>query len=437
MVNIALKFLVQLWAAIGEMSPYLLFGFLMAGLLSVLIAQETVERHIGRRGVASVFKASAFGIALPLCSCGAIPVGMSLRKHGASKDAAIAFLMSTPQTGVDNIMITFSMLGPLFAVIRPVAALLLGIAGGILSFLFGEKEARAVGSNGAPVKAARCMEECCAPAGGCFTDGKIARALRYGLVILPGDIGGYLLLGLVIAAVITTLIPANFFTPYLGSGLLPMLVMMAVGVPMYVCSSASVPMAAAFIHAGVSPGAALVFLMTGPATNAAAITTIWKVLGRRSIIIYLLTTALGVLGFGALLDLFFTGSGHHMPMAMPWMMPHYVNDISGVLLLAVLANALLKKKKTAGARTCSVEPDAVVQEIEFAISGMTCSHCVENVTRALAETAGVSSVNVELSPGRAVVKGTELDLSKLSSAVEQLGYRIEQASSAEAAVSRR
>lgn len=435
MSNIAIKFLMQFRVAVGEMSPYLLFGFLMAGLLSVAVSQERVEQHIGRRGLMSIFKASMFGVPLPLCSCGVIPVGMSLRKHGASKDATVAFLISTPQTGVDSIMVTLSMLGPVFAIIRPIAALLTGMAGGILTMFFGDK----ANGNGAAEQpaAVKCEDACCAPAGSGLAGNKIARAIKYGFVILPADIGRFLFAGLIIAAVISTIVPPDFFKAHLGVGIVPMLVMIAIGIPMYVCSSASVPVAAALMHAGISPGAALAFLMSGPATNAATITTIWKVLGRRTAVLYLFSIAAGALGFGMLLDLFALRTLHHMTMSMPWMMPQFVNDASGVFLLALLVPSLIRKKSVSVSKACRVESEgAPASEIELAISGMSCSHCVENVTRAILESGGVSSVNVELNPGRAVIKGAGLDVAALASAIEQLGYKVAQPETAGASTPR-
>jgi uncharacterized protein len=209
----------------------------------------------------------------------------------------------------------------------------------------------------------------------------------------------------------------------------PMLIMMAIGIPMYVCSSASVPVAMALIHAGISPGAALVFLMTGPATNAATITTIWKVLGKRTAIIYLLAIAIGALVFGLILDMFAINVRHNMDMSSHFMIPPIVSTISAVVLLGILAQSFINKRRSSRmSKTCGISPaatDETIEEIQFRISGMTCSHCVENVTRALAESAGVKSVNVDLAKGSAVIRGVSLDQDALATSVEQLGYTVE------------
>jgi uncharacterized membrane protein YraQ (UPF0718 family) len=328
--------LTDFWGTAAEMSPYLLFGFLVAGILSMLVSQGVVERHLGGRGIWPVLKASLFGVPLPLCSCGVIPVSMSLHKHGAGKGSTIAFLISTPQTGVDSIFVTFSLLGPVFAIFRPIAAFVTGIIGGVLVDLFNP-----VPREGQPVPA-KCTDECCGGA----ENRKIARGLKFAFVTLPRDIGGAMLVGLVIAAFISVFVPRDYFAEKLGTGIFAMLVMMALGIPMYVCATASVPIAAALILKGLTPGAALVFLMTGPATNAATFATIWKILGRATAIIYLATIAGCSLVSGILLDYIVGGIksetvGHYHG----WMLPPLVKNISAVVLLAILIFALLTRKK--------------------------------------------------------------------------------------------
>lgn len=320
-----------------EMSPYLLFGFFMAGLLSVLLSPRLVEKHLGGRGIWPLVKASLFGIPLPLCSCSVIPVSMSLYKHGASKGSTIAFLLSTPQTGVDSIFVTLSLLGPIFAIFRPLAALVTGVVGGILADVIDRPSA------GKALLATKCADECCSGSG---KNGKLLRVLKYGFVTLPRDIGKPLLVGLVVASVISALVPDGFFAEKLGTGFLAMVVMMVVGIPMYVCATASVPIAAALILKGLTPGAALVFLMTGPATNAAGLATIWKALGARTAIVYLLAVAGCALLGGILLD-FITGD---VNIAVAWqadlMLPPAIKYISTVVLLAILAFAFWRARKT-------------------------------------------------------------------------------------------
>lgn len=319
----------EFWGTIAEMSPYLLFGFFMAGLLSVLVSREFVSRHLGGRGLWPVIKAAFLGVPLPLCSCSVIPVSMSLHQRGASRAATTAFLLSTPQTGVDSIFVTYSLLGPVMAIYRPLAAFITGVIGGGVT-------AGLVPVGPISDKAGKTDSCCC----GNKERPSWRAGFHHGFVTLPRDIGKPLLLGLVLAAGLSVVVPEGFFADTLGTGVGAMLIMMLLGIPLYVCATASVPVAAALILKGITPGAALVFLVTGPATNAAGLVTLWKTLGRRTALIYLSTVALGALAGGLLFDALVAQwsldpSTHSHTMSHPWW-----EQGAGVLLLCVLTNAM-------------------------------------------------------------------------------------------------
>ena len=335
MTGFAKSIAIDFWVTVVEMSPYLLFGFLVAGILSVLVSQRVVERHLGGKGIWPLVKASLFGVPLPLCSCGVIPVSMSLHKHGASKGSAISFLLSTPQTGADSILVTLSLLGPLFAVFRPLAAFVTGIIGGTLINVF-DKEQENKGQ-----KPQECTEQSCCGS----QNKKILRGLKYGFVTLPRDISKALMVGLIIAAVISALVPEGYFADKLGPGILQMVVMMFLGIPVYVCATASVPIAATLISIGLTPGAAIVFLMTGPATNAASFITIWKTLGSKTAITYLFTVAGCALLSGILLNYIAGGVDFEIITRPGWMLPSAIKYASAVILIAVLAVGAISKKK--------------------------------------------------------------------------------------------
>lgn len=335
MADFIITIVKEFWATVAEMSPYLLFGFFVAGVLSVLVSQRFVEKHLGGRGLWPLLKASVLGVPLPLCSCGVIPVSMSLRKHGASKGSTIAFLLSTPQTGVDSIFVTLSLLGPIFAIFRPVAALITGLIGGTLVEVFGQSKA---GLNSPPEK---CTDECCSD----VKTSRMRKGLKYGFVTLPRDIGKAMLVGLLIAAFISALVPDGYFAEKLGTGIFPLIAMMFLGIPVYVCATASVPVAAALIMKGLSPGAALVFLMTGPATNAASFATIWKVLGKTTAVLYLATVAGCALMSGILLDYAESGMDIEVATHYGWMLPNIVKYVSALVLFAVLGFALFHRPK--------------------------------------------------------------------------------------------
>jgi len=333
----------QSWLVLGQMAPYLLLGFLIAGILSVAIPASWVERWLGRPGMMPVLTASVIGVPLPLCSCGVIPVGASIRRHGASRAATASFLLSTPQTGVDSVLVTYGMMGPVLAVFRPVVALLTGLIGGAMVLLIGERE-KIDALVGEPAdeqqpgdtqstaqqtaESSCCATKCCSesPAGPsadpveqttCCHDGPgenaLIRVLRYGFVTLPRDLANSLLIGVLLAGLIAALVPPGEFREYFGGGLLSILVMMAAAIPVYVCATASVPLAVGLIYAGVSPGAALAFLIAGPATNAATVATIWRVLGRSSTVAYLLTVAVSAVVAGLLLNFGWPDLADQMP----------------------------------------------------------------------------------------------------------------------------
>jgi uncharacterized protein len=418
-----LKIVGAIWSVTAEMSAFLLLGFLVAGLLSIFIDPKWLERHLGGGGLGPVLRASLFGVPLPLCSCGVIPVAASLRSHGASKSATTAFLLSTPQTGVDSIMITYTLLGPLFAIFRPVIALLTGLLGGTMV------QALDSGSSGGLELADSGQNQAATRIRGFLP--RLKAALDYGLVTLPGDIGKALLIGVIIAGALSALIPDDYLAQYLGQGPASIALMMVVGIPLYVCATASVPLAVGFIMIGASPGAALAFLIAGPATNAATITTISRILGRRTMIIYLFTVAVSAFGGGLFLDWLVSWAQTALP-ALSMSDHHHghlgwFDHLSGVVLALTMTRAWWLSRQRASccdsgeAGSCSV--DEVNDQVELTITGMNCSHCSNSVHQTLSELPGVSDVKVFLDKGRAIVGGKDLDGEKMILAIEALGFK--------------
>jgi uncharacterized membrane protein YraQ (UPF0718 family)/copper chaperone CopZ len=432
-MDLLLDFVTASWAVFGAMAPYLLLGFGVAGLLSVVVSAEWVERHLGGHGLGQVIKASIFGVPLPLCSCGVIPVAASLRRHGASKGATTAFLLSTPQTGVDSIAVTYGLLGPFLAVVRPVAALVTGIFGGGLVQAFNNGTGATSQGQTLDESGQSCSSSCCDE--GAEERPTIIQAAHYGLVVLPRDIGKALILGVAVSGLIATFVEPRALESYLGGGLLPMLAAMAIGIPLYVCATASTPIALGLIHAGLSPGAALVFLISGPATNSAALTTLWKVLGRRTAILYLATVAVaslvtgmavdGLIGTGALPESALVPAAASMADAGT----HVHGEIGGVmswfetacalLLLVVLVNALRPRRRPEGAEAMNEDHE---QMLTLDITGMRCNGCVQSVQRALSEIAGVTNAEVRLDEGTARVRGNGFSVKELIDAVTSLGF---------------
>lgn len=295
----------------AQMAPWLLFGFFLAGLFSIFFTPQLIKKHLGHGSFKDILKASLFGVPLPLCSCGVIPVAAALKESKASKGAVAAFLISTPQTGVDSFIVTGSMLNWVFAILRPILALITGIVGGYWIEKSGTVEPST------PIQSPPCHQHeeaktCCHAENTVHElvqDKKsflssIKHIFTYGFGKLMGDIAPSLLFGIILSGLISALLPANFGVDYLHNNYLAFTVMILIGLPMYICSTASVPLAATFLAQGISPGAVLVFLVVGPATNGAMLSTIWKILGTRSLIIYLtVVTGFAVLT-GIALNLF-------------------------------------------------------------------------------------------------------------------------------------
>ncbi len=280
-----------------RMAPYLLFGFLFAGILHVLFSPSKVAKHLGRGDMLSVLKATLFGVPLPLCSCAVLPTAISLRKQGAARGPVLSFLISTPTSGVDSILATYALLGPLFAIYRVLAALVGGFASGILANSLAREE------SGEPLASEDACGLCGQESPHSHSAGsKLQAMFAYAFGELVEDIGRWLIAGLLIAGAITYLIPEGAVARYVGAGWLSMLIMLLLGIPLYVCATASIPVAAALMLKGMSPGAALVFLLAGPATNATTVTLVARFLGRRAVSIYLLTISAFSVGLGLLLN---------------------------------------------------------------------------------------------------------------------------------------
>ncbi len=303
------KFVLDTWHIFEQMAPYLLFGFLAAGVLSVVIPTDWVKRHLGGSGFLPVLKASFFGIPLPLCSCSVLPVTIGMYRQGASKASCVSFLLSTPQTGIDSVAVTYALLGPVFAVFRPLAALLTGVFGGLFVKCCGLSEQVRPEED---IVESKGLNVCCTRN---HLPDFLRRIFKFGFVSLPKDIVPALLLGILIAGGMSAFLPPDYLVAYIGGGIVSIFLLMAAGVPVYVCATASVPIAAGFIHMGASPGAALAFLISGPATNVAAFSAVFKVFGKRVMFVYLTTIVFSAVGFGLLLDWLMPVFGDFSPMS--------------------------------------------------------------------------------------------------------------------------
>ena len=322
--------LLEIWNLLLIISPYLLFGFLIAGFLSVIISQDFIEKNLGNnQGLFSIIKASLLGVPLPLCSCSVIPVSASLKKHGASKGAVTSFLFSTPQTGVDSIMVTYGMLGPVVALIRPCIALITGILCGSIVYHFDQNYDNSAAED--------CHDECCEPS----HQSTIKRILNYSFITLPKDIIKPLMVGIIIAALINIYLPITIIDDFVGQGFLSMIIMIVIGLPLYVCATASIPIALAMMGKGITLGAALVFLMVGPATNTTSITTMMKILGKKSTIITISSLIIISLFFGMLVDSLSLPTPDILNNEHTHSHLSIINIISAILIVIIALNTLI------------------------------------------------------------------------------------------------
>ena len=292
-----------LWHVLAMMAPWLLGGFALAGVIGVLMPREWAEKAMGRsKGWRGVLNAVLIGVPLPICSCGVLPLTQALRKSGASKGAAAGFLISTPQTGIDSIFATYALLGPVFAVARPAAAFLTGLVGGVAVNAMTAKDEESPAPE--PAKRGCCCCRCRQSAEETVAKPNVVIRCLAKANDLFGEIVWPLSVGLVIAAMVTVCVPENFFTAaFGGNDCIAMPVMAIVGFPMYVCSTASIPIAASMVLKGLSPGAAFVFLMVGPAINAASLAMVSALIGRLPALVYALVIALGALLCGVAINL--------------------------------------------------------------------------------------------------------------------------------------
>ena len=387
-----------------EMAPYLLLGFLIAGILHVFVPQGFYRKYLSKDNKWAVLWAALLGVPLPLCSCGVIPTAIGLRNEKASKGAVASFLIATPQTGIDSILATFSLMGLGFAIIRPVAALVTGVCGGLLvNRLVPEDDA-------AITTGAACNVD---------TGNKLWRVLKYAYFKMIQDIGGRLVIGLLVAALIQVAIPDDFFLHFGSQPLLQMLVILVVAVPMYICSTGSIPVAAALIMKGLSPGAALVMLMAGPAVNLASILVVRKAMGRQFTWIYLLVIVVFSILFGLLVNAFGITvkpmAGDDACCATAAIPGTFKLICASVLTLLILFALTMKLFERFTHK--AVAPDTAVYTVE----GMHCSHCEAAVCRAVEDIPGVESASASASRKTLTIKGPAAE-EAIREAVEKAGY---------------
>lgn len=444
--NLFLGILISSWEVFVEAAPYLIFGFAVAGILNALVPDQKIVEYLGTSAgkVRSVVNASLAGLPLPLCSCGIVPAAMSIRKRGASRGATLSFLISTPETGVDSIAITYALLDPLMTIFRPIATVATAILAGLAdNLLIGEEPEKsgnkkqeklgkktevlavstlvgvsAVGSkcnspscncsehgipetgekeyfalNTVPLKSRdlelksgpgeeihnlKLSPSMCVPenkdsscsCGHCGQEKnelsperkvkesskeKFLKGVKYAFIELPGEISKWMLVGILLAGIISYAVPDTFIQEYLGGGLKSMLIMLLVGIPLYICATASTPLAASLVAKGMSPGTAFVFLLAGPATNAATITMVARFLGKRSAALYVGVISICALGSGILLDWLYLKLGISATATLGSageLLPESIKAGFAIILLPLMLYGIFQEDKKCGCAEC-------------------------------------------------------------------------------------
>ena len=398
---------------LASLAPWLLAGALVAGILHVLLPAGFLHRHLGRRGLGSVLKATLLGVPMPLCSCSVIPTAIGIKKDGASDGAAVAFLISTPQTGVDSIFVSASFLGLPFAIFKVFSAFVTGMLGGVL--------VNAAETNDAAPPPAPATN----PAGAAPTPGQRAiEIFRFAYGELLRMIWVWVVVGVLVSAAISSFVPADKLgDTVLASGIVAMLLMLVISLPLYVCATSSVPIAAALVQAGLPTGAALVFLMAGPASNVATVGAVYRAFGKRVTAIYLAVIMGGSVLFGYLFDsVLGGGSGpaamHHHAQSGP------LTVAAVVILLLLLVYYAGTDLWRAATRRAQTKAAANAPSIALQVSGMTCSGCVGKLRGELSKEDGVASVEIDLETGRVEVFGQDLDEAALRVGVKRAGLKV-------------
>lgn len=323
---------------LNAMSIYLLIGLLLAGILKQIVPDDFISKHLGKSSIGSVIKATIFGIPLPVCSCSVIPLAQSLRKEGASKGSVQSFLISTPITGVDSILATFSFFGLIFTIFRVVSSVIIAIIVGLIQN-FVEKDDKKIQE----VK----EETSCSCHCSCDSAKKEKKSFStkevfsYAYVTLFKDMVKPLFIGLILGALFTTFVPKEYSSLLFENQFLTYIVIILFSMPLYVCATASLPLAAAFMLNGMSGGAAFIFLTAGPATSAVTMSVVYKLLGKTSLIIYITTIALLSLLFGFLYDMFFSEL-NILNFSMQNEESSIYTQISSLIILVLISYYLIK-----------------------------------------------------------------------------------------------
>jgi uncharacterized membrane protein YraQ (UPF0718 family)/copper chaperone CopZ len=398
MLDTLINILIEVWRLLLIVSPWLLIGLLIAGIIHSFIGEEFIRRNLGGSGFIPILKSTLFGIPLPVCSCGVIPIAAGLRKDGASKASTMAFLVSTPTTGIDSIFVTYAFLGSIYMIARPLAALIAGLLIGILIYSSEKETAPGVSDHG--IHSHISLSE------------RIKQSLYYGFRILPQDLGKTLLFGIILGGLLTALVPQDIASVYLSNPFIAYPLMLIISVPLYVCAIGAVPIAAALLTKGLVPGAALAFLIAGPATNTITLAFVGKKMGKKVLILYLISIVSIAIVFGILLDVITSGIEIKQMLSSGGKLPYVLQLVCSILLLIIIFLNFIKRKRK-----------EVEMDYSFLVPNMTCKHCQMTIEQALKKVPGIKKVEVYLDEKLVKVDG-DIDEEAVVKEIEKAGYNV-------------
>ncbi|MBU1221422.1 permease [Myxococcota bacterium] len=415
-MNFLQNFLFNTWKLTSDMALWLWAGFIIAAVLHVFIGVKRIQKYMGGESSGSILRSALVGIPLPICSCGVLPVAAALRKSGAGKSPVLTFLITTPVTGVDSIAATWALMGWVFTVARLLASVLIGLAAGFLNLFFNRDENPET------------IEE---PPSSSDSKSSFRDFISYAFVEMPVMIAGSILLGLVLGGLITTIIPPGSMPLWMTTGVGGIAISVLIAVPLYVCATGSIPVAAALLAAGFSPGAALAFLIAGPATNAVAVSTVFKILGKKAVLIYLSVITSGSFLIGLAFDFLINSSGTNLTIVpghnhaghislfakvasaalLVLLSYYYISNLS--IVKNIMKHLFFQKSK-------GDEMGRIILEIP----DMTCNHCRMNVTKTLKDIKELTSFEIDLEKKTAILQTeNNFDLSLALTRLSDAGYK--------------
>lgn len=397
-----LEIISEIWNFFLIVSPWLILGLFIAGLIHSFIGEEFIRTHLGGSGFLPILKATIFGIPLPVCSCSVIPIAAGLRKDGASKASTMSFLVSTPTTGIDSIFVTYAFMGGVFAIARPLSALFAGLLIGMLVYITEKKSNPPIAQK---YKHGRHLHLSLIV--------RLKSTFIYGFKVLPQDMSRTLLLGIVVGGILSAVIPVDFAKEYLSNPLIAYPLMIAISIPIYVCAVGSVPIATALLMKGLMPGAALAFLIAGPATNTITMGFVAKKLGKRVFVLYLVSITVVAIISGMIIDAVLPGITGKQIVVRGRHLPYLVQVVASVILSVILLLNLFHKKDK-----------GVKMDYKFHVPDMYCKHCQMTIEQALKEIPGVEKVVVSIDDKSVNVDGN-VNKKIIIKKIEDVGYTVE------------